>query len=122
MRRATSSPKTRRRLADLAMTENDRGRSQNRAGNNQREISQKQWQQHESEAAKHRRPIFHPFSIGKYDEAEGAEDGAGDRIHYERGGHRLRCSLLQASKLNIDRIGYEVDDAAGVQPKCRRNS
>ena len=34
------------RLADLAMTKNDRGRSQKRAANNESEISQKQGQQH----------------------------------------------------------------------------
>ena len=104
------------------MTKNDRCRPQNRAADNEREIGHKQWQQHEGEAAKHRCPIFHPFAVSKNDEAEGAENDAGDRIHYERGGHTPSCSLLQASKLNIDRIGCEVDDAAGLQPKCRRNS
>ena len=99
------------------MTENDRGRPQNRAADKEREIGHKQRQQHESEAAKHRCPIFHAFAVGEDDEAEGAEDDAGDRIHYERGGHRPWCSLVQASKLNIDRIGYEVDDAAGVAPQ-----
>ena len=96
------------------MAKNDRCRPQNRAADNEREIGHKQWQQHESEAAKHRCPIFHPFSVSKNDEAERTEDDAGDRIHYERGGHGPCCSLLQASKLNIDRMNYEVDDAAGI--------
>jgi hypothetical protein len=71
------------------MTKNDRGCSQRRTGNKKREIGQKQWQQHEGEAAEHRYPILHPFTVSKNDEAEGAEDDAGDRIHDERGGHRL---------------------------------
>ena len=96
------------------MAKNDRGCAENGAADNEREISQKQWQQHESETAKHRRPVTHPFAVGEDDEAEGAKNNPGDRIHYERGGHRPCCSLLQASKLSIDRIGYEVDDAAGA--------
>jgi len=63
------------------MTENDRGRSQNRAADKEGEIGHKEWQQHEGEAAKHRCPIFHPLSVSKNDEAEGAEDDAGNRIH-----------------------------------------
>jgi hypothetical protein len=100
------------RLVALAMTKNDRCRPQNRAADNECEIGHKQWQQHKSKAAKHRCPIFHPFSVSKNDEAEGAEDDAGDRIHYERGGHRPCCSLTQASKLNIDRIHHGMHDAA----------
>ena len=110
------------RLAALAMTKNDRGCPQNRAADNEREIGHKQWQQHEGEAAKHRCPISHPFAVCENDEAERTEDDAGDRIHYERGGHRPCCSLLQASKLNIDRIGYEVDDAADLRQKRQRHS
>jgi len=98
------------------MPKNDRGCSQNRAANNERKIGHKQWQQHEGEPAKHRCPIFHPFSVSKNDETERAKDDAGDRIQYERGGHRPCCSLSQASKVTVDRIGYEVDDAAGSQP------
>jgi hypothetical protein len=104
------------------MTKNNRSCPQNRAADNEREIGHKQWKQHEGEAAKHGCPIFHPFAVGENDEAEGAEDDAGDRIHYERCGHRLCCSLLQASKLNIDRTGYEVDDAADLRQKRQRHS
>jgi len=79
--------KLRRRLADLAMTKNDRGCSQNRAADNEREIGQKQGQQHQGETAKHRCPIFHPFAVGEDDEAEGAENNAGDTVHCEQVGH-----------------------------------
>ena len=66
--------------AILAMPENDRGCSQKRTANKEREIGQKQWQQHQGEAAKHRCPILHPFAIGKDNETERAENHATDAV------------------------------------------
>jgi hypothetical protein len=102
MRLHSSDSKSRRRFADLAMAKDDRGRSQNRTGNKERKIGQKQWQQHQGEAAKHGCPILHPFAVSENDEAEGAEDDAGDTIHYERGGHRPSYSLSQAKRPRLN--------------------
>ncbi len=71
----------------LRVTKNDRGCSQHRAADKEREIGQKQGQQHQGETAKHRCPIFHPFPVGEDDEAEGAENNAGDTVHCEHVGH-----------------------------------
>ena len=83
MRLHGSHSKSHRRLADLAMAKDDRGRSQNRTGNKERKVGQKQWQQHKGEAAKHRCPIPHPFAVSENDEAERAENNAGYAIHYK---------------------------------------
>ena len=71
----------------LGMAKNDRGCSQNRATNKEGEIGQKQWQQHQGEAAKHRCPVFHPFAVGEDDEAEGAENNASDAVQREEVRH-----------------------------------
>jgi hypothetical protein len=70
-------------LTALGVAKNDRGCSQHRTAKKEREIGQKQWQQHEGEAAKHRYPILHPFAVSENDEAEGAENYTPNAIRGE---------------------------------------
>jgi len=69
------------------VAKNDRCYSQKRAANKEREIGQKQWQQHQGEAAKHRCPILHPLAVSEDDETEGAEQHAPDAIRAEQVRH-----------------------------------
>jgi hypothetical protein len=81
------------------MAKNDRRDSQKRAADEQGNIGHKERQQHQCESAKHRRPIAHSFAIGEDNEAEGAENNAGNAVQREEVrhiGHTPFRSLSQA--------------------------
>src|SRR5205823_1346742 len=73
--------------AILAMAENDRGYSQNRTANKQREIGHKKRQQHQCESAEHWCPVAHPLAVSEDDETERAEKNTSDAVQREEVRH-----------------------------------